>query len=401
MKNCKRNYIVLAIITLLLVNSRSLFVPARADDDISEIQDKIEKYEDQKEKAEQQLETAQSSLSKKQNQINVTTKLISETESGISRKEAEIDNLEKRTELNKLLLEGYIQEFYFAEQGSVINLVASDKSISQMSENGEQMLGIKQKILEILEDIEQSKKDSELAKEELSDKKENHEKLLSVQKGQQYEIKQDINEAQATIGELNSKINKLRGELSSLLGKEVSFKNIMDAAKFAAKVTGVRKDYLLGVLVVESNLGRYTGGCNFKESRMSGSRAEIFKGICKDLDYDYKKMKVSCPPSGYKGTGGAMGVAQFMPDTWVGYKSSIASVVNHTPDPWNLTDGVVAMALKLSKVSGVTAHKKDAEAKAYCVYLAGGNWASYCDNSGANYGAKVLYWADNYEKLMD
>jgi hypothetical protein len=235
----------------------------------------------------------------------------------------------------------------------------------------------------------------------LAGKKDDHEKLLSVQVGQNYEIKGDIKEAEATLSELNAKINKLKSELASLLSSSVSFENIMDAAKFASKVTDIRKDYLLGVLVVESNLGRYTGGCNFKESKMSGYRADIFKGICNDLDYDYKKMKVSCPPKGYKGTGGAMGVAQFMPDTWVGYKSSIASVTGHkTPDPWDLTDGVVAMALKLTKVDGVKQHKKSAEAKAYCVYLAGGNWSSYCDNKGVNYGQKVLYWADNYEKMM-
>jgi len=95
-------------------------------------------------------------------------------------------------------------------------------------------------------------------------------------------------------------------------------------------------------------------------------------------------------------------VAQFMPDTWRAYENRIVSVLGHNPpDPWSLTDGVVAMALKLTQVSGVTDHKKSAEAKAYCVYLAGGNWAAYCDNKGVNYGAKVLYWADNYEKLMN
>ena len=176
----------------------------------------------------------------------------------------------------------------------------------------------------------------------------------------------------------------------------------MEAASFASNATGVRKDYLLGVLVVESNLGKYTGGCNWKQSRMNGTRLEYFKQIAKELDYDYTKLKVSCPPAGYKGTGGAMGVGQFMPDTWMAYKNSIASVTGHNPpDPWSLVDGVTAMALKLSKVSGVIDHKRSAEAKAYCVYLAGGNWINYCDAKGVNYGGKVLYWADNYERLLD
>jgi peptidoglycan hydrolase CwlO-like protein len=372
-----------------------------AAEDAEDIQDKIDKYENKVEKVQQQIEQSQGLLQKTQGQISTTKNLLQTTSNEISRKEQELSNLEQRIALNKKILENYIQEMYVNDQDPIAEMIISEKNFSDLTENFDQILSVKEKILATLDDINKDKSDLEQAKTDLADKKEDHEKLLSVQQGQQYEIKTDINEAQATVSELNAKINKLKGELSSLLGSSVSYKNITDAASFAAKVTGIRKDYLLGVLVVESNLGRYTGGCNFKESRMSGSRATIFKNICKELDYDYTKKKVSCPPSGYKGTGGAMGVAQFMPDTWSGYESSIASVTGHNPpDPWNLTDGVVAMALKLTKVDGVKQHKESAEAKAYCVYLAGGNWASYCDSKGVNYGEKVLYWADNYEKML-
>jgi len=92
-----------------------------------------------------------------------------------------------------------------------------------------------------------------------------------------------------------------------------------------------------------------------------------------------------------------MGVAQFMPDTWKSYESSIASVTGHNPpDPWNLTDGVTAMALKLAKVSGVTSHEKSAEKDAAKLYLSGTTSSKY-----DWYGERVLYWADNYEKLLD
>jgi hypothetical protein len=280
-------------------------------------------------------------------------------------------------------------------------LAVENGNLNNIVDNFDQTLNIKEKLLNVLSEIKQSSGEIEKTKTELEDTVEDHEKLLGIQQGQQYELKSDVQEAQATLSQVNAKIDKLRGELSKLLGSSVSFKNILDAAKFASNVTGIRKDYLLGVLVVESNLGRYTGGCTYKQSRMSGTRATYFKQICKELDYNYNKMKVSCPPAGYKGTGGAMGVAQFMPDTWMGYKRSIASVTGHNPpDPWDLTDGVVAMALKLTKVDGVKQHKRSAEEKAYCVYLAGGNWASYCDSKGVDYGAKVLYWADNYERLL-
>lgn len=397
----KKSKILMSLIFSLLAAGYFNVTPLKAEEDVDDLENKIEKYEEKKEKAEQQLNTAQSMLQKNQSQVNVTKNLLNKTEGDITRKEKDIELLEKRIEFNRKILETYLQEAYFVDQYPALNLILSGKEMSQLTEDFNQMIGIKEKILSVLEDIDKSKEEVEKAKNALAEKAEDHEKLLSIKQGEQYEIKSDIKEAQATISELNAKIDKLRKELTNLLGSSVSFSNIMDAANFAAKVTGIRKDYLLGVLVVESNLGRYTGGCNFKESRMSGYRADIFKEICGELKYDYKKQKVSCPPRGYKGTGGAMGVAQFMPDTWQGYKSSIASVTGHRPpDPWNLTDGVVAMALKLTKVDGVKQHKKSAEAKAYCIYLAGGNWAAYCDNNGANYGEKVLYWADNYEKVM-
>jgi len=369
---------------------------------VEDLQEDIEKVEDKKEKVEKELSTSQVLLQKKTAELGTTKTLLQKTQTEIERKEAEVSNLNGRIKLSQEMLRSYLQEAYYADQDPLMGLLLSGEDILGMSGEFDQLLNVKRKIVVSLDEIKTAKEDVTKTKEELDAKKEDHEKLVAIQQGQAVEIKTDIKEAQATLSELNAKIDKLKSELSSLLSESVSFKNVMDAASFAAKKTGIRKDYLLGVLVVESNLGRYTGGCTADKSKMSSYRLGIFKTICSELDYEWKKRKVSCPPSGYKGTGGAMGVAQFMSDTWAGYKSSIASVTgNNPPDPWSLTDGVVAMALKLTKVDGVKQHKKSAEAKAYCIYLAGGNWASYCDSKGVNYGEKVLYWADNYERVMD
>lgn len=390
------------IFTLLFCEVYFYIGRSYAATSVNDLQKKIDTSLDKKKETEKQLQAAQANLQKNQSQIGVTKSLIQTTQTEITRKENDIETLNNNIELNKKILANYIREAYYSDQDPTAELILSDSTINDITGNFDQVVSVKDKIISILGEIDDSKAQLEQAKAELSDKKDDHEKLYSIQQGQQYDIQSDITEAKATLQQLNAEIDKLRSKLSSLLGSAVSFKNIMDAAAFASKTTSVRKDYLLGVLVVESNLGRFTGGCNFKESRMSGYRADLFKNICKELKYDYTKQKVSCPPRGYRGTGGAMGVAQFMPDTWINYKSSIASVTGHNPpDPWSLADGVTAMALKLSKVSGVTSHNKSAEAKAYCVYLAGGNWQSYCDSKGVNYGAKVLYWADNYESVMN
>jgi len=40
---------------------------------------------------------------------------------------------------------------------------------------------------------------------------------------------------------------------------------VEEAVQFASRKIGVWEDFLMGMLVVESNLGRNVGGCTFKE----------------------------------------------------------------------------------------------------------------------------------------
>lgn len=188
-----------------------------------------------------------------------------------------------------------------------------------------------------------------------------------------------------------------------------SYKEIKEAVEFASEVTGVRKDFLMGMLSVESDFGKNTGGCTYQEveegaelSHQRGllskkawntfkHRREVIKDIAKDLGYDYQKIEVSCNPSRYNGTGGALGIPQFMPDTWMEYKDRISEVVGKkNPDPWNVRDGVVAMALKLSDVSGVTEHDRYSEKNAAKLYLSGTTSWRY-----DWYANRTVYWKES------
>lgn len=192
-------------------------------------------------------------------------------------------------------------------------------------------------------------------------------------------------------------------------------KEIEKAAEFASNATGVRKDFLMGMLVVESDLGRNPGKCTYQEveqgaqdshekGRLSSrawqtfqERRDIMKDIANSLGYDYEKLQVSCNPgSAYAGTGGAMGIPQFMPSTWLEYKDRVSAIVKKdNPDPWNIQDGAVAMALKLSDVYGVTDHSQLAERNASKMYLSGST--SYYYEWYAN---QAQYWAKNYHSLL-
>ena len=197
---------------------------------------------------------------------------------------------------------------------------------------------------------------------------------------------------------------------------KVDPKDIEREAEFASKVTGIRKDFLMGSLVMESKLGQNIGGCTYKEVEFGArdsyqkgllgakawetfkSRQRIIKDLAEDLGYNYEDLKVSCnpPASLYAGTGGALGVPQFMPDTWLEYKDRIAVIVGkENPDPWDVRDGVVAMALKLSDVPGVSQHNVWSERNASKLYLSGTTSWRY-----DWYANEIQYWARNYFNLI-
>jgi len=407
---------------------------AQADEDVSDIKDDIDNVQDKIEDVQKKLEQSQGAYNQNQSQIYTTASLIDKTKVEITRTEAEIENLNKNIELNKKILKGYIQEMSFSDQADeLISFVTVGNMLSEFSGNYSQIISVKEKILNLIAEIDKNKEDIDNAKKQLDAKKEDHEKLLAIKQTEQQEIKAEIQDAKTTLSQLNSKLDKLRSRYSELLGKSVSTKDIVEAASFAAKATGMNKSFLLGVLIQESNKGQSTGSCTYddvadgaKKAYKSGKlskksyetmlyRKGIFEDIIKDLGYKESKVKVSCNPKNYAGTGGAMGVPQFMSDTWMGWKNRIASATGHKkPDPWDLVDGVTAMALKLS-ADGASKKTRFAEAKAYCVYLAGGNWGYYCFGSDKykksyedyncwdtkvirNYGEKVLCLKDNYEK---
>jgi len=190
---------------------------------------------------------------------------------------------------------------------------------------------------------------------------------------------------------------------------------IEKAAEFAANATGVRKNFIMGLLVVESDLGRNPGKCTYQEVEDGAKadnqrgllsakawntfqeRREIIKSVAQSLGYDYEKLNVSCNPgAAYAGTGGAMGIPQFMPDTWMEYKDRISAIVGKAnPDPWNEKDAAVAVALKLSDVYGVTSHSRLAERNAAKMYLSGNTSSKY-----DWYANQILYWAENYSSLI-
>lgn len=386
-------------------------------DDMSKLQKKLDQATQKKQALERNLGQIQGSLTKTLSAINSTKSLISQTTDTIKRKELELQLFDQNIQLKKEMMSELLQEMYLQKDKPLEAVVLGDRDFSEAMDEMESIEQFGEKVQGMLDDIKQLKEESSQEKENLEVLKKEHEENLIDQATQKQELiavqadtQSDIAEQEKVINRLRKELNQLQGDLSKLLGKSFNAGDIQEAVEFASEATGVPKGFLFGMLKVETNLGANVGGCtyaqvesgaeaNYKSGRLSKvswqtflNRRNTFKGITNELDLDYKKQKVSCNPSNYRGTGGAMGVAQFMPDTWNGYKSQVASITGHNPpSPWNLTDGVTAMALKLKRTPGVTSGNRSAWKSATCSYL--GVCAKF-------YQDGVLYWADNYQKLF-
>lgn len=408
---------VCALFFLAFAGSMPVYAAEDAGDienDISRIEKKLKQETQELNTLKQDLNQINSSLTSTQQLILKVQNLLNQTEQTIEQKEGEIANLEKQLTLERHVLRGLIQEMYFTGDIPLAGIMLSENDLLGLIQGNDSLFSIQEKMQEVIREITEVR--TKVADEKLSleDAKADHAELLVIKNKQKQalvsekvETEDDLEEQQATIAELQSKLQELKGDLNKLLGKSYDAKNIKDAIQFAASKTGIRAGFLFGMLSVESRLGASVGGCDYKQSRMSAYRLGIFKNIAKELDYDYKKLKVSCPPASYKGTGGAMGAAQFMSDTWSGYKSTISSRTGHNPpDPWNLTDGVMAMASKLANDGGTKDGKTTItspcngkktsvkwETYASMRYL---GWSCYALN---NYSKTIQSLSGNYKNL--
>lgn len=395
--------------------------PVFAEKSVDDVKDDISDTQKDLKKAEQEADTLKSELRNINGSINTTVSvirttesIIKETEETIERKQGEITLLERDAERNREVLRALVLEAYYDASATGVPEILAEEDVFRALNDPEKALSITERMNSVLSRIRALQANVEIEKGSLEAAKAEKARLLAQKErekqgliSEKLETEDDLEDQLATIAELQKKLKELNSDLNKLLGGSYNAKDIKDAIKYASSKTGIREGFLFGMLSVESRLGASVGGCDYKQSRMSAYRLEIFKEIAKEIGKDYKKLKVSCPPRSYKGTGGAMGAAQFMSDTWKGYKSTIAARTGHNPpDPWNLTDGVMAMASKLANDGGAKSGKTTItspcdgkkisvkwETYASMRYL---GWSCYALN---NYSKTIQSLAGNYKDL--
>ncbi len=391
--------------------------PDKIEEEKAKTEKKLEKALKEKAMLEKNLSSVNASIGVAVALIRKTQTAILETKDSIVRKELEIKLAEQQIALKQELLSDLVREAYLERDRSSAEMVLSSQTLSETFDVSTQFTTIGSRIGTILEDMNRLRESQENEKEKLERMKQENEVALAKKNAEkanlaqsQATIAQDVKEQEATVEELRKKLAELQSDLNQLTGKSYNAKDICEAVEFASGETGVPKGVLFGFLKMETNLGANTGQCTYKEvekvavarykkygSKYKNSiallykRRDIFYDLVGDLGYN-KDKKVSCSPSGYIGQGGAMGVSQFMSDVWNAYAPQVTAKTGHkTPDPWNLTDGVMAMALKLRK-AGATSDGTSAIKKASINYLG---------NFYANYYNGIVYWSKNDKKLCE
>lgn len=385
---------------------------------IDDLRKQIEIYQkniDEKSQKEESLsndiEILKADIKKIELQIQETNLQIDGLEGEIVQKEIEIEKMQKQVDAKKEMLAKFLQELYEKGGGKTTEIVFSGQSFSDYFSKIESLESFEDQIKETHDQLEASRDALKDEKANLVDRKIDKEILRGVQSDQERSLEREKqmetllvsqirNEKQAleqNMGRLQTELNELQS-----LGEPINLEEAVKAAKYASDLTNVAPEFLLGVLRVESGLGTNVGGGRYK-SDMNPSQWDTFKKICKELELDPDKTPVSrraCysrgASDGCGGWGGAMGPAQFMPSTWIGYKGQIEKTTGRSPaNPWDVRDSLVAMGLKLGSVEGVKAGDRKAWAKAAGMYLAGSNWEKY-----SWYSDRVLHYADGFKKII-
>ena len=277
-----------------------------------------------------------------------------------------------------------------------------------------------QEITEHTESLETARDQLELAKLSLASARVSldlqHQALRAEQDRQLFLVQASKSQLKAAESERAEIRRQLFAGAFDNSGKAITFDEAIHYAKLAAErlesSTGqkISVPLILALVRQESNFGNYLGKGHYLSAMCNQSQIDAFIQITSGLGLNPDTTPVS-KPARLQSCGGAMGYAQFLPRTWLGYAEKVASLTGHNPpSPWNPEDAFMAVSLKLAAngASGgnTQAEKRRAQWEAAMTYFSGSNWrklgCSYSRRCSISfYGNNILAMADSYASLID
>lgn len=399
---------------------------AQKNREIEEIQRQIEQYQQQINTARSQAATLQSEVAGLNAQISQITLAIKSLGLSISRTNLEIQSTqgkikeaEDKIGKDQVILGQYLRVLHQNDQESLTTILLKNDTLSDFFNNLNSLkttqddlkvtiTGMKElkaslevqraELEEKKDELLQQQRLEQLEKRDLDQIKAKKDKLLKDTKGQESRYQQLVKQGQ-------SNIDKIKAEIFYLQQNGISADDAVKYATLAAISTGIRPAFLLAEMEIESGLGSNVGKCNRAGDPPSRSYRVVMKpdrdikpflAITASLGLDPETTPVSCALS--IGWGGAMGPAQFIPSTWMGYKDEVARIVGRpVANPWNIHDAFTAAAIKLAR-GGATSQTKAGEIAASKAYYCGNSKSTRSDC--VNYANKVQRMATQLEQNL-
>jgi len=391
---------------------------------LADLQKQISAYQVQLTKIKGQKNTLINKISQLQQQQALITAQIKISSLKINDIDAQEVALQSSVGLSKAKIKnlqtemaGLIIAINMRERRSFIEvLLTSDNLAQAFAEKADDERLVKN-LGDIYKESQRSQDDLATALQTISDKRNEENNLLAIKSLQEKQLTGSVNEQstllkatkgketayQASLKSSQAEVAAIKSRMYQLLevSAQINFGQAVAIAQWASAQTGVRAAFLLAILTQESSLGKNVGTCNRAGDPPSKSWKVVmkpdrdqgpFQTITSELGMNINTTPVSCPMKDKNGNqigwGGAMGPAQFIPSTWMGYRAKVAAVTGKAANPWDIRDAFLAAAIKLRDGG---AGSQSGEWAAAMKYFSGGTNPAY-----SFYGDNVVATAAQY-----
>src|SRR3989338_1318131 len=367
------------------------------------LQNEIARLNTQIKQVQLEIKSLDVSIKKTDLEIGVTETKIGDAETEIgTHKNAlaqyiKIVNENDQRSLTEILLKNQNLSDFFNDLNSIKttqdNLKTAIDDIKQLKgELEEHQLSLEEKQTE----LERAKRLQEIEKRSIDSTKATQAKLLKDTKGQESKYQELLKKSQKDI-------EAIKNQIGYLIQNGVSAEEAVKYGQLAAIGAGIRPAFLLAELEQESALGGNVGKCYIVDKTSGATRRitngqiynkgihptrdlSLFLKITEELGRDPFQTPISCGSS----WGGAMGPAQFIPSTWMGYREEVTRLTSHNPaNPWSIEDAFVAAASKLAR-DGADSKTRSGEIAASKRY--------YCGNAMSTKSSCINY-ANSVQRL--
>ncbi len=385
---------------------------------IEQIQKQINEYQQQIETHSAKATTLNAEITKLNTQISkIQLEIkslgisINQTNLQIGDTQSQINDATEKIELHKAALSHDLRNLYQIDQENLTEILFKNTELSDFFNNLRNLQDAENSLKNVIDNIQKERLDLQEKEAVLEDKKTDLEHLRNLQSAERNDLastqstKNQLLKAtkgeearyQKLVTESKQNIERIRGQISNLQQNGVTVEDAIKFGKLTAERVGIRPAFLIAILEVETGLGKNVGTGNWQKDMVQcylklkrPDRAETEKAaflkITAKLGLDPDTVKVSREPN--YGCGGAMGPAQFIPSTWLGYEADVAQYTGHNPpNPWNIEDAFMAAAIKLAR-GGAALKTLAGENKAAKAYISGNG---SCTKQICNYYANLAH----------